>query len=337
MTAQRPARTAALHNGHAGLRVFLDPAAAKAAMAQDVRLGLTSRPKFLLPKYFYDSAGSALFEQITLLPEYYPTRAEQEILAGWAAEVMARVRPAELVELGSGSMAKANMLLSCPEGIRSVRRFVPFDVDETVVRAAIEHLALTRPHVDVQGVVGDFERHLGHLETFQGRGMVVFFGSTIGNLHPPERVALLQEVRGILGVEGRLLLGIDLVKDVHVLELAYDDPAGVTAAFNRNILRVMNNALGADFRPDAYAHRALYNGQESRIEMHLTATSPQTVTVPGAGVTVDIAGGESIWTESSYKFTRASASAMLAEAGLRLEAWKTDRQARFALLLAAPA
>jgi L-histidine N-alpha-methyltransferase len=189
----------------------------------------------------------------------------------------------------------------------------------------------------VHGVIGDFERHLIHVPPALGRRLVLFLGSTIGNLHPPERRGVLAAIRDLLGPDGRLLLGVDLVKDTTVLEAAYDDAAGVTREFNRNVLRVLNRGLGGDFRPEAFGHHAWYNAAASRIEMHLVAEAPQTVRLRGVGLTVHLDAGESIWTESSYKFTRTSVEDALREAGLRLEDWITDGGQRFALALAAPA
>jgi L-histidine N-alpha-methyltransferase len=210
-------------------------------------------------------------------------------------------------------------------------------VDETAVAGAARRLLADDPRLEVHAVIGDFERHLVHVPPPRGRRLVLFLGSTIGNLEAPARHALLRQVRALVRRGDRVLLGVDLVKDRDVLEAAYNDAAGVTAAFNRNILRVINHGLDADFRPEAFRHHAWYNEAESRIEMHLVPESPQTVTVRSLDLTVRLEPSETIWTECSHKFTRASAEAMLEEAGLRLEGWHTDARERFALVLATPA
>ncbi len=304
------------------------------AMAEDVLRGLGARPRWLPPKYFYDAAGSRLFEQITRLPEYYLTRTEDALLDRLAPGLMRDLAPRDVVELGSGFSLKTRRLLDARGG--GPLRYTPVDVDQTTVASSAERLLAEDPALQVHAVIGDFERHLVHVPPPSGRRLVLFLGSTIGNLDAPARQLLLTQVRGLLRRGDRLLIGVDLVKDVAVLQAAYDDAAGVTAAFNRNILHVINRSLGADFEPAAFRHHAWYNAVESRIEMHLVAEQAQTVRVRGLGLTVKLERGESIWTESSYKFTRGSARAMLAAAGLRLEGWHTDADQRFALALAAP-
>ena len=304
------------------------------AMAEDVQRGLGERPRSLPPKYFYDAAGSRLFEQITRLPEYYLTRAEEALLDALAPALMRELAPRDLVELGSGFSLKTRRLLAARGG--TVLRYTPVDVDETTVAASAERLLAEDPTLHVHAVVGDFERHLVHVPAPNGRRLVLFLGSTIGNLDAPARQALLGQVRGLLRRGDRLLLGVDLVKDPAVLEAAYNDAAGVTAKFNRNILRVVNRGLGADFRPEGFRHHAWYNAPASRIEMHLIADTPQTVYVRALDLTVRLEPSEGIWTESSYKFTWASTRAMLEAAGLRLDAWHPDGPGRFALALAAP-
>ena len=315
----------------------LDSTSAATTVSEDIRLGLTGEPKSLPPKYFYDATGSALFEEITRLPEYYLTRAEQRILTALAAPLMGELRPRDVVELGSGSMAKVSMLLSVPGAADHVRRYIPFDVDEQVVQAAVDRVAASYPWLDAHGVAGDFERDLVHLPPPIGRRLVVFFGSTIGNLDPSARQAFLAQVRTHMERDDRLLLGVDLVKDPAVLEAAYNDSRGVTAAFNRNILRVVNRAAQGDFRPDAFRHLAFYNRDAARIEMHLSPRSPQMVTLRALELTVRVSPDETIWTESSHKFTRASTEAMLTSAGMAVAGWHTDPAGRFALALAGPA
>ncbi len=304
------------------------------AMAEDVLRGLGARPRWLPPKYFYDAAGSRLFEEITRLPEYYLTRTENALLDRLAPALMRDLAPRDVVELGSGFSLKTRRLLDARGG--GALRYTPVDVDQTTVATSAERLLAEDPALEVHAIIGDFERHLVHVPPPSGRRLVLFLGSTIGNLDAPARQTLLSQVRGLLRRGDRLLVGVDLVKDVAVLQAAYDDAAGVTAAFNRNILHVINRSLGADFEPAAFRHHAWYNAAESRIEMHLVAEQAQTVRVRSLGLTVRLERAESIWTESSYKFTRGSARAMLAAAGLRLEGWHTDADQRFALALAAP-
>ena len=305
-----------------------------AAIREDIRLGLTGHPKTLRPKYFYDSHGSALFEQITQLPEYYLTRTEQALLGSLADELMEEIRPTEVIELGTGPTAKIRRLLGATTASDFVRRYVPFDLDEGVVRTACETLVASYPPLQAWGVVGDFDKDLRHVPPPIGRRLVVFFGSTIGNLEPAQRHDFLVQVHQQLSGGDRFLLGLDLVKDTAVLETAYNDGQGVTAAFNRNILRVVNRAVGADFQPDAYEHRAFYNRPASRIEMHLAPPRTQHVSLRGLGIDITVAPGETVWTESSHKFTQRSAAAMLEEAGFNLERWYTDTEGMFALALA---
>jgi L-histidine N-alpha-methyltransferase len=307
-----------------------------ATLAEDVRGGLTSTLKQLLPKYFYDAEGSSLFERITELPEYYPTRAERALLERIAPELMARLRPAEIVELGSGSASKTRVLLSAPHAPEHLRRYVPFDVSPTIIRDSSLALLAQFPFLQVHGVVGDFERHLDQVPPSQGGRLVLFLGGTIGNLSPAERTRFLRDVSGLLEPGDHLLVGMDMVKEQAVVEAAYDDAAGVTGTFNRNVLRVLNRELGATFDPEAFEHRAFFNREASRIEMHLVARTAQTVLIPALDMTVHLAAGESIWTESSYKFTPASARAALTAAGLRLEELFVHEPAdeRFCLALA---
>ncbi len=315
--------------------VHLDGRAFEAMLADDVRRGLTARPRTLPPKYFYDEAGSALFERITALPEYYLTRAEEALLQKHAGEVVARAQPDDLVELGPGSCRKVRWLLDALPPSRRLR-YIPFDVGRDGLAAALPPLCDRYPALQVHAVVGDFERHLPQVPPPAGRRLALFLGSTIGNFDPPARHRLLGQLRALLARDGRLLLGVDLVKDRRALEAAYDDAEGVTREFNRNILRVVNRMLDGDFRPEAYRHRALYRAGPARIEMHLVAEAPQRVTLGRLGLVLDLAAGEGIWTESSYKFTRATTEAMLAGAGLALEAWYTDPAGRFGLALARP-
>jgi L-histidine N-alpha-methyltransferase len=315
----------------------LDSADAAETVRGDIRRGLTAQPKTLPSKYFYDATGSALFERITAQPEYYLTRAEQAIIARVGEEIVADLRPADLMELGPGSPDKVLRLLDAPGGSTHVRRYIPFDVDGQVVETAAASLTESRPWLEAHGVVGDFERHFERLPPRIGRRLVAFFGSTIGNLDPGPRRDFLARIGRLLAPEDRLLMGVDLVKDTAVLEAAYNDASGVTAAFNRNILHVVNRAVRGDFDPEAFGHRAHYNQADSRVEMRLVARSHQTVELQDLGVTVHLSTGETIWTESSHKFTRGSAEEMLAGAGMAIERWDTDPDGLFALVLARPA
>jgi L-histidine N-alpha-methyltransferase len=306
-------------------------------MADEVRAGLTAMPKFLSPKYFYNEIGSQLFEQITNLPEYYPTRMERSLLADIADELMSTVQPQDLVELGSGSSTKTRLLLNAPTTPEYLELYIPFDVSASIVNEAAEDLLEYYPFLSIHGVVGDFGQHLERIPEPQGRRLVLFLGSTIGNMHHEERVTFLRSLHSIMGDDGSLLLGVDLVKDVNVLEAAYNDAQGVTAKFNLNILNVLNQGLHADFQPNAFKHRAFFNEPESRIEMHLVTESPQDVTIKDLGLTLHMEQGESIWTESSYKFTQDSTAEMLVAAGLKLVDWYTDKACLFGLALAKPA
>ena len=306
-------------------------------IAGDVRRGLTSTPKFLLPKYFYDERGSQLFEQITELPEYYLTRTERSLLSAKASELIDLVRPYEMVELGSGSSSKTRLLLDAASHNGSLVRYIPFDVSPAIVESAAGALLEEYPSLEVHGVIGDFERHLPQVPTARGRRLVLFLGSTIGNLDPEERGRLLVDIGKLLGPGDRLLLGVDLVKDVATLEAAYNDAAGVSAEFNRNVLHVINGALHADFNPGEFQHRAHYNHDKARMEMHLAPRSPQSVFIKDLDLRVVINPDETIHTENSHKFTRDTAEELLEEAGMCLAYWCTDADNMYGLALAAAA
>ena len=304
------------------------------SIADDVRRGLSASQKFLLPKFLYDEEGSLLFEQITELPEYYPTRTELSILTNIADELMYRVSPQEIVELGSGSSTKTRMLLDVGYNAKTLTKYLPFDVSQTIVESACVDLQQRYPDLALHGVIGDFERHLGLVPPPIGKRLVLFIGSTIGNLEPKERLELLGEIRKMLSPGDCLLLGMDQVKDISVLEAAYNDAAGVTAAFDLNILNAINNALHADFNVAEFRHLAHYNRDLDRIEMHVYANSAQTVRIADLDMTVEIAKDESIWTESSHKFTQETATSMLKESGMTLDTWYTDPLRHFGLALA---
>jgi L-histidine Nalpha-methyltransferase len=300
-----------------------------AALRADVLNGLTRTPKTLPPKWFYDALGSELFDRITELPEYYPTRAEREILLGRAAEITGASGARTLVELGSGSSDKTRHLLDATPGLHA---YVPVDVSESALRQAGEALVAERPGLEVHALIADFTAGIRLPET-PGPRLVAFLGGTIGNLVPEERAAFLTSVRALLAPGDALLLGTDLVKDEGVLVAAYDDAAGVTAAFNKNVLSVMNRELGADFDPGAFDHVAVWDAEREWIEMRLRSRTAQTVKVPALDLAVDFAAGEELRTEVSAKFRREGVKAELATAGLNLTHWWTDAEGRFALSL----
>jgi L-histidine N-alpha-methyltransferase len=312
--------------------VHVGPHDYERALAADVRAGLTATPKELPPKYFYDDRGSELFDAITRLPEYYPTRAERAILDAIAPDIASRTGADTLIELGSGTSEKTRLLLGALADQGTLERFVPFDVSETTLRAAAAAVA-DEYSISVHAVVGDFERHLGTLPR-GGTRLVAFLGSTIGNLTPAMRARFLAEIASGLEPGDGFLLGTDLVKPVDRLIPAYDDAAGITAEFNRNVLLVVNRALDADFDPDRFAHVARWDTDEQWIEMWLRSDGAQTVHVRGLDLTVEFGTGEAMRTEISAKFTQERVADELAAAGLALDAWWTDPAGDFALSLA---
>ncbi|HEY1596383.1 MAG TPA: L-histidine N(alpha)-methyltransferase [Thermoleophilaceae bacterium] len=305
------------------------------SMAEDVRAGLTRKGlKQLPPKYFYDDRGSELFDQITSLPEYYPTRSERALLNRRSPEIVEITGARELLELGSGTASKTRALLFAMAGAGTLDRYLPMDVSEWVVERCAEELVEMYPGLTVHGVVGDFEQHLQHVPPGRRR-LVAFLGGTIGNLYPDTRAAFMRDLRALLGDDGRLVLGTDLVKDVATLEAAYNDSAGVTAAFNRNMLHAINRELDADFDVDSFEHVAFWNETDSWIELRLRAHGEQQVRIDAAGLDVVIADGEEIRTEISTKFTRERIEEELNGAGMELESFFTD--GLFGLTLAKPA
>jgi L-histidine N-alpha-methyltransferase len=312
---------------------YLSANAAGDALRHDVLDGLTQTPKTLPPKWFYDPVGSDLFDQITRLPEYYPTRTEAQILRARSAEIAAASGADTLVELGSGTSEKTRMLLDALRDSGSLRRFVPFDVDASVLEAAGSAIEKEYPGIEIDAVCGDFEEHLGKIPRV-GRRLVVFLGSTIGNLTPGPRADFLAALADTLQPGDSLLLGTDLVKDTGRLVAAYDDSAGVTAQFNRNVLAVVNRELEGDFELDAFDHVAKWNADEERIEMWLRANHSQRVHVKALDLTIDFADGEEMLTEVSCKFRPDGVAAELTEAGLRRTHWWTDSAGDFGLSLA---
>ncbi|MBV9817274.1 MAG: L-histidine N(alpha)-methyltransferase [Solirubrobacterales bacterium] len=305
------------------------------SLANDVLDGLTKPFKELSPKHLYDARGSELFELICGLPEYYPTRTELAILRDRATAVVADTAAAELVELGAGAADKARLLLDAMHEAGTLRRYVPLDVSESVVAVAATTLADAYPGLGVHGVVGDFERHLEHVgRRDDAPRLVALLGGTIGNFPPGTRRSILRKIAGLLAPGDHLLLGTDLVKDPRVIEAAYNDSQGVTAAFNRNLLHVLNRELDADFEPEAFDHVAFYDRRHEWIEMRLRAVRPCSVLIAGLDLRVEFAAGEELRTEISAKFTRPRVGADLAAAGLALEQWHTDADGLFALAVA---
>ena len=303
------------------------------SLADDVLDGLTRPFKELPPKHFYDARGAELFDQICDLPEYYPTRAERAILEDSAGELAAVTGAVELVELGSGTAAKTRVLLDALHANGTLRRYVPVDVTEQVVRDCAEELTREYPGLRVHGVIGDFERHLDRVPPAIGPRVVAFLGGTIGNFPPGSRRRVLRQIGRLLGPEDHLLMGTDLVKDPGVLEAAYDDAQGVTAEFNRNVLRVLNRELQADFDPEDFDHIALFDRENEWIEMRLRAKREHTTLVRDLDLPVHFDVGEELRTEISAKFTPARLQADLSAAGLELMRWLTDPEELFALTL----
>ncbi|MFE7649447.1 L-histidine N(alpha)-methyltransferase [Streptomyces phaeoluteigriseus] len=303
--------------------------ATDAALRADVLQGLTATPKTLPPKWFYDAHGSELFERITELPEYYPTRAEREILVDRAGEIAAAVGARTLVELGSGSSEKTRHVI---DALTDLDTYVPVDVSESALTGAGQDLIAERPGLHVHALIADFTAPLT-LPDSPGPRLLAFLGGTVGNLLPEERAAFLGSVRALLSPGDALLLGTDLVKDEEVLVRAYDDAAGVTAAFNKNVLAVVNRELGADFDPGAFDHVALWDAENEWIEMRLRSRTAQTVKLPALDLAVEFAAGEELRTEVSAKFREEGVRAELSAVGLGLSRWWTDREGRFALSL----
>ena len=308
-------------------------------LAEDVLDGLTKPFKEIPPKHFYDSRGSELFDAICELPEYYPTRTETSILDASADAIASATGARELVELGSGSTTKARRLLDAMGAANGAEdlRYVPVDVSERVVREAADELVDDYAGLAVHGVVGDFERHLPRIPpSDDAPRLVALLGGTIGNFTPGSRRRLLRDIAGLLGPQDHFLLGTDLVKDPDVIEAAYNDSAGITAEFNRNVLRVINRELGADFEPEAFEHVAFFDREREWIEMRLRASRRMHVTIPELGLEVDFAAREELRTEISAKFTPQRLRDDLAAAGLELTQILTDPAGQFALSLSTP-
>ncbi len=306
------------------------------ALADDVLDGLTRPFKELPPKHFYDAAGADLFDRICEQPEYYPTRTERAILVERSAEIAALTGASELVELGSGTAAKTRILLQAMADAGTLERYVPIDVTEGMVRDVAEQLVEEHPGLAVHGIVGDFERHLQHVPEPDGPRIVAFLGGTLGNFTPGSRRRFLRQLAKLLRPQDFLLLGTDLVKDPAIIEAAYDDAAGVTAAFNRNVLKVVNAELDADFDPEAFEHVAFYDHEREWLEMRLRASRKMSVHIGALGLDIDFAPREELRTEISAKFTPERLRDDLAAAGLELAELLTDADRMFALSLSRP-
>ena len=316
------------------IKSFLTPDDLGKSLRQDVADGLTAFPKALPPKWFYDERGSELFEEITRLEEYYPTRRERAILTERAAEIASATGARTLLELGAGSGEKTRLLLDALGG--TLRTYVPVDVSGDFLAAAAEQIAGEYPALSVQPIVADYERHLDQLPGGERR-LIAFLGGTIGNMEPDERVSFLGGLRATMGEDDALLIGADLVKAPQRLVRAYDDSRGVTAEFNRNVLHVINRELGADFVVPRFSHVAVWDRTEERIEMRLRSTQAQTVRVAALDLVVEFAAGEEMRTEISAKFRRERFDASMEAAGLRVDRWWTDKDRDFVLSLVRPA
>jgi L-histidine N-alpha-methyltransferase len=315
------------------IEVFISPDDLRAALRDDVAVGLSAVPKELPPKWFYDERGSQLFSEITRLPEYYQTRVERAILTDNAYSIARLTGADTLVELGSGTSEKTVLLLDALDEVGTLERFIPFDVSEATLRQAATSVAETYPDVLVHGLVGDFEHHLDDVPA-GGRRIVAFLGGTIGNLTPKARAAFLGDLAAVMTPGDALLLGTDLLKDRGRLLAAYDDSQGITAEFNRNVLRVVNRELGADFVPSRFEHVARFDEDQEWIEMWLRSNESQSVSVRELDLTASYEEGEEMRTEISAKFRQAGVERELEEAQLTLGRWWTDGNRDFALSLA---
>jgi L-histidine N-alpha-methyltransferase len=308
----------------------------ESSLRADARAGLTATPKWLPPKWFYDAEGSALFEKITELPEYYPTRTERAILRARSEQIASVSGARTLVEIGSGSSEKTRLLMDALRDAGTLRRYVAVDVSESALVSAGSALIEEYPGLVVDAVVSDFEEHLGLPPVPDGPRLIAFLGSTIGNLLPEARAAFLSRVRSVLRPDDAFLLGTDLVKDVATLRAAYDDSAGITAAFNKNVLSVLNGQLGADFDQDSFEHVVVWDPQAEWIEMRLRSTISQTVHVPEIDLVIDFGAGEQMRTEVSAKFRRERIAAELSAAGFAMRHWWTDPAGQFGVSLSTP-
>ncbi len=315
-----------------GLISYLGPADLEAQFRRDALEGLSAVHKSIPSKWFYDYTGSMLFDEITRLPEYYLTRSERQILSRRAATIVQLTRAEAMVELGCGLSEKTRVLLDAFRRRGNLKRFLPFDVDSEVLKMAATELLDRYPDLEVQGIVGDFERHLSAIDVPE-RSLVIFLGSTIGNLNPLQRNALLTELSGSLKPGDCLLLGVDLIKEVELIKAAYNDSAGISAAFNLNMLNVLNTRLGGNIDVDAFTHIARFNPQTEQMEMFLRSARPQRARLEAIDLDVEFARGEQIHTEISAKFRKQGIEAELRDASLEPRRWWTDKDQYFALSL----
>ncbi len=315
------------------IEVHLPEGGALAGLAEDVREGLSSPFKELPPKYFYDERGSELFERITELPEYYPTRAERSILESVSGEIAAAARPTTLIELGSGAAAKTRVLLDAISAAGTLETYVPVDISEEITRRVADELVDRYEGLRVHGIVCDYETHLERVPREAG-GLFAFLGGTIGNFRPGPRRSFLARIASLMYPRDRFLLGTDLVKDPARLEAAYDDSAGVTAEFNKNVLRVLNRELDANFDPDRFEHVAFWDPDNEWVDIRLRSLGEQFIDIRGLDMQVHFARNEEMRTEISTKFTRERLEASYADAGLELIEWWTDPEQLYALSLA---
>jgi L-histidine N-alpha-methyltransferase len=305
-------------------------------MLAEVAAGLSAPQKELPPKYFYDHRGSELFEEITRLPEYYPTRTERALLEGWMPTLIPRLGTRALIELGAGSAEKSRIILSAMGGWGNGGVYVPIDVSSSFLNQTALRLRREYPGLRVEPLVADITDDFVLPHGLPHPALYAFLGGTIGNFYPPAAIRLLRRVRLAMEPSDRFLMGVDLRKDIRRIEAAYNDSQGVTAAFNRNMLLVLNHELGSNFDPATFDHVAFYETVTHRIEMHLVSKIDQDVRIPGIGL-VPFVAGESIRTEISCKHNRGSVTELFAAAGLRIETWKTDPEALFALVVGATA
>src|SRR4051794_7350850 len=315
------------------IEVDLPDGGALAGMAEVVREGLSCPFKELPPKFFYDERGSELFERITEQPEYYPTRCEREILADRAGEIVAAASPSTLIELGSGAAAKSRVLLDALEEAGTLDRFAPVDISEAITRRVAAELVDEYAGLDVHGIVCDYETHLERVPREEG-ALIAFLGGTIGNFRPAPRRAFLARIATLMYPGDRFLLGTDLVKDVEILEAAYNDSAGVTAEFNKNVLHVLNNELGANFDPDCFEHVAFFDAENEWIDIRLRSLAEQFIDLRGLDMRAHFARSEEMRTEISTKFTRERLEQAYDQAGLELVEWWTDPDELYALSMA---
>ena len=303
-------------------------------IVEDVRIGLLSAPRSLPPKYFYDKRGSQLFEQICDTPEYYPTRIEEKLLSRHSEEIIAQVKPSEIMELGSGNAQKTRRLFDACEQIEHICTYAPLDVCETMLENVSEQLQSEYDWLNVYPLLGDYHAGLQHLPETQGTRLYVFLGGTIGNFYPEQAQDFIKEIKATMQPGDYLLLGADRVKENHLLDAAYNDEQGVTAEFNLNILHVLNRELKADFNPKYFEHRAKFNSEHNRIEMYLLCTQDHIVCLQKLNEEIIFHRGDSILTEVCHKFTSDGLEELLQESGLNIcEHYEPDNQ-YFSLILA---